>query len=443
MPVPASSTSCVPSESVTWTHDAVISELNLHPFRFAGAKVVLAHNGHLRDFDAMRYDLLEHVRPEIGRQIAGTTDSEWIYALVLSQLADPEAMPDAAELATATVRVLEILRDVRAREGIDTSSPVNLFLATGRCLVATRYVLDYGWYPGDDPMLEVDLPYVSLWYTAGQSYVDSGGEWQMLGGDDDGEGRPRSLIIASEPLTADTSTWMEVPEYSMLCVSQDDDGNVDFFDTSYTQNGRATFSFSAIDAADARELQSADFLLILNRNENVIPAIAKLEGPQAAAYFMLGETKGTAAGGAEEAGKSLRVPGTNPFFPMLHDLQGNRFLELLEEHPLEVYLMNTGRVGGSEDDDRSKKVRIKHSSAIVKGIAEGTIEWERDPDFGYHVAAAVPGIDDVEVLQPRRLYERTGRAEEYRSQVDRLKAERTEFLGEFGSLSAEIVAAVS
>ena len=158
---------------------------------------------------------------------------------------------------------------------------------------------------------------------------------------------------------------------------------------------------------------------------------------------MLGETKGTAAGGADEAGKSLRVPGTNPFFPMLHDLQGNRFLELLEDHPLEVYLMNTGRVGGPEEDERSKKVRIRHSSAIVKGIAEGTIEWERDPDFGYLVASAVPGLDDIEVLQPRRLYERTGRAEEYRAQVERLKAERTEFLGAFGSLSAQIVAAVS
>jgi hypothetical protein len=27
---------------------------------------------------------------------------------------------------------------------------------------------------------------------------------------------PRSAIIASEPLTADISTWLEVPEYSML-----------------------------------------------------------------------------------------------------------------------------------------------------------------------------------------------------------------------------------
>jgi phosphoenolpyruvate carboxykinase (ATP) len=157
---------------------------------------------------------------------------------------------------------------------------------------------------------------------------------------------------------------------------------------------------------------------------------------------MLGETKGTAAGGAEEAGKSLRVPGTNPFFPMPHDLQGNRFLELLEEHPLEVYLLNTGRVGGPESDERSKKVRIKHSSAIVKGIAEGTIEWERDPDFGYRVAASVPGIDDVEVLQPRRLYDRSGRLAEYLDHVSRLKTERADFLATFPSLSAEIVAAV-
>ncbi len=232
------------------------------------------------------------------------------------------------------------------------------------------------------------------------------------------------------------------PDSYLENVSQHSD-DVDFYDESYTQNGRATFPFGVIESAADREIESADFLLVLNRNENVIPAVAKLEGPQAAAYFMLGETKGTAAGGADEAGKSLRVPGTNPFFPMLHDLQGNRFLELLEEHPLEVYLLNTGRVGGPDEDERSKKVRIKHSSAIVKGIAESTITWETDPDFGYLVATDVPGIDDPEILQPRKLYERTGRTDEYREHVERLKAERTEFLADFPSLSAEIVAAVS
>jgi phosphoenolpyruvate carboxykinase (ATP) len=231
------------------------------------------------------------------------------------------------------------------------------------------------------------------------------------------------------------------PESYLENVSQHGD-EVDFYDESYTQNGRATFPFGVIESAADREIDGADFLLVLNKNDNVIPAVAKLEGPQAAAFFMLGETKGTAAGGADEAGKALRVPGTNPFFPMLHDLQGNRFLELLEEHPLEVYLLNTGRVGGGDEDERSKKVRIKHSSAIVKAIAEGTIAWERDPDFGYLVAASVPGIDDEEVLQPRKLYERTGRKDEYEAHVERLKRERAEFLSDFSSLSDEIVAAV-
>jgi phosphoenolpyruvate carboxykinase (ATP) len=225
-------------------------------------------------------------------------------------------------------------------------------------------------------------------------------------------------------------------------VSQHGD-EVDFYDTNYTSNGRATFPFDVIEAASADEIDEAHFLLILNKNENIVPAVAKLEGPQAAAFFMLGETTGTSAGGADEAGKFLRVPGTNPFFPMPHDLQGNRFLELLEEHPLEVYLMNTGRVGGPDGDERSLKVRIKHSSAVVKGIAEGTIQWERDPDFGYLVASTVPGIDEIETLQPKLLYERQGRGDECRALVERFKAERAEFLRGFSSLSDEIVAAVS
>jgi phosphoenolpyruvate carboxykinase (ATP) len=233
------------------------------------------------------------------------------------------------------------------------------------------------------------------------------------------------------------------PDSYLENVSQHGD-DVDFYDTTYTQNGRATFPFGVIDSAATEDIEEAHFLLILNKNENVIPAVARLEGPQAAAFFMLGETQGTSAGGADEAGKFLRVPGTNPFFPMPHDLQGNRFLELLEEHPLEIYLMNTGRVGGPEADQRSKKVKIKHSSAIVKGIAEGTIEWERDPDFGYELARRVPGIDedDLDVLQPRRLYEATGRTEEYDAGIRRLKDARAEFLASFPSLSEEIVESV-
>jgi phosphoenolpyruvate carboxykinase (ATP) len=185
-----------------------------------------------------------------------------------------------------------------------------------------------------------------------------------------------------------------------------------------------------------------DYLLILNRNENIIPALARLTREQAAAYFMLGETTGTSAGGAAEEGKFLRVPGTNPFFPLPHGLQGNRLLELLDTHPIETFLLNTGRVGGKAGDERSKDVKIPHTSACVKAIAEGTATFGEDPDFGYEVASAVPGFDDGELLRPSELYARQGRADEYGAIVERLKQERVEHLQRFSELSEDIIKAV-
>ena len=41
-------------------------------------------------------------------------------------------------------------------------------------------------------------------------------------------------------------------------------------------------------------------------------------------------------------------------------------LELLASHPIETYLLNTGRVGGKDGDERSKKVKIPHSSALLQ-----------------------------------------------------------------------------
>ena len=225
-------------------------------------------------------------------------------------------------------------------------------------------------------------------------------------------------------------------------VFQDGGGRVNFFEQSYTQNGRAVFEMRDLLAyEDARNVGPVDYLLILNRNENIIPAVARLSQEQAAAYFMLGETTGTSAGGASEEGRFLRVPGTNPFFPLPHGLQGNRLLDLLATHPIETYLLNTGRVGGKDGDERSKKVKIPHTSAAVKGIAEGSIAFDEDPDFRYQVATSVPGFDDPELLRPATLYERQGRGDEYRRIVERLKQERIAHLQRFPELSEDIIKA--
>src|SRR2546423_8630316 len=104
--------------------------------------------------------------------------------------------------------------------------------------------------------------------------------------------------------------------------------------------------------------------------------------------------------------------------------------------------MNTGRVGGREDDDRSKKIKIPTPSAIVQAIAEQTIKWTDEPEFGYEVAEDVPGIDDVELLQPWRLYERQGRTDENKGFVERFRGERREGLAGVPQLREEIVRAI-
>ena len=228
-------------------------------------------------------------------------------------------------------------------------------------------------------------------------------------------------------------------------VAVGEDGKVDFFDDSYTANGRGTFALDAIEHFDPRKLGRADFLLILNRNETIAPAVAKMTSvEQAVAYFMLGETKGTSAGGREEAGKNLRVPGTNPFF-MRHDYhQGNRLAELIRsmDYDFGVYVLNTGSVGGPPGVEGSKEVTIPHSSAVVKAIAEDTITWDTDPEFGYLVAVDVAGFDDPDLLQPRRLYASQGRGDEYRDLVERLQAERREYLRGHEGLDPAVLGAL-
>ncbi|MFQ5877925.1 MAG: phosphoenolpyruvate carboxykinase (ATP) [Acidobacteriota bacterium] len=220
------------------------------------------------------------------------------------------------------------------------------------------------------------------------------------------------------------------------------DGEVDFSGGGAAGGGRAIFRLADVEpSVEAAPVDGADVLLILNSDESVIPAVARLTGAQAAAYFTLGETRRTGAGAA---GRTLRLPGANPFFPLDLALQGNRFLHILRNSPMEVYLMNTGRIGGGEEDGRGRKVGLRHCSAIIEGIAGGTIYWERDPDFGYDLARLVPGLggEDECLLHPRAHYARQGRIDEYRRIVGRLKFERREYLRSLGSLDREILDAV-
>ena len=196
---------------VPYDGHVAVNQQSLHPFNFAGSPLVLAHNGDLAEFARMRYDLVEHIHPAIAAAIPAMSDSAWLYALVLSRLDDPQGPFTADQIYAAIAAAIGIVRRVRDRLGIRRSSSVNLIAGDGRNLVATRFTFDFGCF--ETPPFQGGVSYLSQWYTMGSDYCFADGEWKMTG-----EGDHMATLIASEPLTRDVSTWIEVPEYSALLV---------------------------------------------------------------------------------------------------------------------------------------------------------------------------------------------------------------------------------
>lgn len=223
----------------------------------------------------------------------------------------------------------------------------------------------------------------------------------------------------------------------------------------WTQNGRSIIPMSAIqDAADLHNIPQVRSIGTLNRDEGAdaaMPGIVRFPTPeQAAGYFMLGETSKTSAAG-KERGKT-RSPFTQPFFPGAAGQQATRFSELVATMPeATLWLMNTGFVGGDALDvkaGRGLKIKIPHSSAMLEALLAGTIQWKRDPDFGYEIVdvdapknAALVSKVPKEILNPKLFYEKNGRAAEYRAWVEKMKQERRAFLEKY-DVKRSIVAAV-
>lgn len=192
----------------------LVAETNVHPFLFAGAPIALAHNGGLQSFQRMKHALLAIIDPVIASQIEGTTDTEWIYAVVLSELKKLGEPVTADTIGTAVVEALRAIRRVREEHEIAVASAVNLFVSDGSNLVVTRFVYDFGCYEGIAHRDQ--LTYHSLWYTLGSDFGLHDGEWRMQLGPE-----PSSVLVASEPLTENESAWVEVPEYTMILASRE------------------------------------------------------------------------------------------------------------------------------------------------------------------------------------------------------------------------------
>lgn len=196
---------------VVFDTNEVVTYNNVHPFIFPGHTLVLAHNGTLTGIAELKRDLLNLIKPEISMHITGTTDSELIYALFLSKFEHIDDEADIEKVADAVVNTFKDLRKLRKKHGININSPLNLYISNGEFLVATRFAFDFGVFAKNTN--SAHMAYHSMWYTFGNEYVKSLEDGYQMS-----PGARESIILASEPLTKNTTTWLEVPEYSLIKV---------------------------------------------------------------------------------------------------------------------------------------------------------------------------------------------------------------------------------
>jgi phosphoenolpyruvate carboxykinase (ATP) len=80
---------------------------------------------------------------------------------------------------------------------------------------------------------------------------------------------------------------------------------------------------------------------------------------------------------------------------------GNLLRSLIAEHGVDCWLVNTGWTGGAYGT--GKRMPIKATRTLLAAVLDGSLaeaEFRTDPNFGFAVPVAVPGVDPA-ILDPR------------------------------------------
>jgi phosphoenolpyruvate carboxykinase (ATP) len=85
-----------------------------------------------------------------------------------------------------------------------------------------------------------------------------------------------------------------------------------------------------------------------------------------------------------------------------HPIEYGRLLrKLIGEHQVDCWLVNTGWTGGAFGV--GKRMPIKATRALLAAALDGSLskaEFRKDPNFGFAIPQAVPGVETA-ILNPR------------------------------------------
>jgi phosphoenolpyruvate carboxykinase (ATP) len=90
-----------------------------------------------------------------------------------------------------------------------------------------------------------------------------------------------------------------------------------------------------------------------------------------------------------------------PFMPRHPSIYGNLLKERIAKGGVDCWLVNTGWTGGKYGV--GSRMPIKATRALLNAALDGSLnqaEFRTDPNFGFKVPVAVPGVDSA-ILDPR------------------------------------------
>ncbi len=190
-------------------------------------------------------------------------------------------------------------------------------------------------------------------------------------------------------------------------VVADPNGHLDLADGTLTENTRACYPIEAIPNAElsGRGGQPKNVIMLTADAFGVLPPIAKLTSAQAMYHFLSGYTArvaGTEKGLGKEPQATFSTCFGAPFLPRRPEEYGKLLEQLIEQHGVACWLVNTGWTGGKYGV--GKRMAIGHTRALLRAVLDGSLndaEFSADPFFGLMIPRDVPGIPN-EVLDPRR-----------------------------------------
>mgnify|MGYP000725357263 CR=1 FL=1 len=208
----------------------------------------------------------------------------------------------------------------------------------------------------------------------------------------------------------------------------------DFDDDSLTENTRCAYPLDFIPNA-SREGHGAhprNIIMLTADAFGVMPPIAKLTPAQAMYHFLSGYTAkvaGTEKGVTEPEATFSTCFGA-PFLTRHPSEYGNLLRDLIAEHGVDCWLVNTGWTGGAYGV--GNRMPIKATRRLLKAALSGELkdaEYRTDPNFGFAVPVAVAGVDST-ILDPRSTW---ADVKAYDAQAVKLAAMFTENFEKFAA----------